>query len=251
MELVRETEWRTFEEVLALAMGWEIDEAQELVRQYDAAAGEQPYEIPDPIEEELANFNPDSYIQEEADAYFDPTEEESSEALVAASSIDDVDEASLKAYLHAKRMLIQAIQSKDIDYQYPPRWQEDACPYTILNPTHVSRWLNAMQVHDAGKLLERLVELEKENKKLRRELERRNKFKDDIKSNYLNIAIRKYYSTWHILDDPDEEGPGQDTVIDELRAEHKWMSGIAAESIEKVICPIDRNRANKSKKAKK
>jgi hypothetical protein len=248
MELIRETEWRSFEEVLALALGWPIEDATELVRRYDAAAGEQPYEIPDPIEEELANFNPDSYIQEEVDAYFDPTEEERSHALVVASSIDGVDEPSLKAYLHAKRMLIQAIQSKDIDYQYPPRWQEDAYPYTILNPTHVSRWLNAMQVHDTGRLLERLDELEKENRKLRREIERRNKFKDDIKSNYLNIAIRKYYSAWHALDDPVEEGPSQDTVIDELRAEHEWMTEIAAKSIEKVICPIDRNRANKSKK---
>ncbi|PPK43936.1 hypothetical protein B0G57_1108 [Trinickia symbiotica] len=248
MEMIRETEWRSFEEVLALALGWPMEDATELVKQYDAAAGEQPYEIPDPIEEVLANFDADAFISEEADAYFDPTEDEGSDAIVQASSFAGVDESSLGAYLHAKRMLIQAIQSKDIDYQYPPRWEKDACPYTILNPTHVSRWLNAMRVHDAGKLLERLAELEKENKNLRREIERRNKFKDDIKSNYLNIAIRKYYSTWHGLENPVDEGPSQKAVIDELQGEYDWMSDVAAKSIEKVICTIDRNLANKSKK---
>jgi hypothetical protein len=245
MELVRETEWRSFEEVLALALGWPIEDAKELVKRYDAAAGEKPFEIPDEIDEMLARWDPDAPMLE--GVYFDPTEEEGGQAIARASSVPTVDESSLKAYLHAKRMLVQAIQNKDINYQYPPWDLTDALyQHTVLNPVHVSRWLNAMRLHDTGKLLERLAELEKENKILRREVEQRNKFKDDITSRYLNIAIEKYYKTWHIREDPSIRLP-QPPIIKELREEHK-LSIAMAEAIEKVICPMDRDLANKSKK---
>jgi hypothetical protein len=245
MELIRETEWRSFEEVLALALGWPIDEAKERVMQYDAAAGDEPFELPDEIEELLSEFDPDAPMPEEV--YFDPTEEERGQAIAAASSVPGIDESSLKAYLHAKRMLVRAIQNKDINYQYPPWDLTDALyQHTVLNPVHVSRWLNAMRLHDTGKLLERLAELEKENKILRREVEQRNKFKDDITSRYLNIAIEKYYKTWHIRQDPSIRLPPA-PIIQELRDEQK-LSVAMAEAIEKIICPIDRNLANKSKK---
>ncbi|CAJ6926401.1 Uncharacterised protein [Burkholderia pseudomallei] len=245
MELIHETEWRSFEEVLALALGWPIEDAKERVIQYDAAAGEKPFEFPDPIDELLSTWDPDAPMPEVV--HLDPSEYEENEEVLPASPPSNIAEADLTSYLHAKRMLVQAIQNKDISYNTPPIWAEDALyQHTVLSPVHVSRWLNAMRMHDTGKLLQRLAELEKENKALRREVKQRNKFKDDISARYLKIAIEKYYKTWHIREDPSIVLP-QPPIISELMEEH-GLSAITAKAIEKVICPVDRNRANKSKK---
>lgn len=244
MELVRETEWRSFEEVLALALGWPVEDAKKRVMQYDVAAGEKPFEIPDAIDELLSKWDPDAPMPEAV--HFDPTELEDNRETHRASAASDIAEADLTSYRHAKRMLVQAIQNKDINYNTPPIWAEDALyQHTVLNPVHVSRWLTAMRLHDAGELLERLAKLEKENKELRLEVERRNKIAEDIAAPYLKIAIQEYYSIWHGRDESLKR-PKIPEITDILKKKY-GLEGAPALAIEKVICPIDRNLANKSK----
>ncbi|MGF6858346.1 hypothetical protein [Paraburkholderia sp. CI3] len=243
MELVRETEWRSFEEVLALALGWPVEDAQERVKQYDAAAGEKPFEFPDRVEKYLAEGGLDSLTPYEG--FFDPSAAEDGPAESRASSAPGIAESDLKAYIHAKRMLQQAIANEDITYQDPDGREDALYQYPVLTPAHVSRWLNAMRLHDTGKLLERLVVLEKENKELRREVERRNKIKEDITAPYLKIAIQEYYSIWHGRDESLKR-PKIPEVVGILSSKY-GLEGAPALAIEKVICPIDRNLANKSK----
>lgn len=246
MELVRETEWRTFEEVLALAMGWEIEEAQELVKQYDEAAGETPFEFPDPIDELYAKY------LEKGDEWYenfhDPDAPEDRQDVAGRCSAPDIAADDLQKYRELKQLLRLAVQNKDINYQYPSGNEDALYKDTVLNPVHVSRWLSAVRLGDMGALVDRIAALEKENAALKRQIDRRNKFKDDITARYLNVAIQEYYLIWHGRDDT-QARPQQPDLIAEI-AKRNVVSGAVAEAIEKVICPVERNRAKKPKKAR-
>ena len=242
MELIRETAWRTFEEVLALALGWPIEEARERVREYDAASGEKPYEYPDPVDEFLANGGLATLMP-----YEGPLDlpEVASKEPTSGEPTTSLPKTAINEYRHVKQLLRQAIANKDIAYVEPPVAVEDALDDTVLNPVHVSRWLNAMQLRDIGKLVDRIASLEKENAALKRETERRNKHKDDITARYLKIAIQEYYAVRHARDEA-LAAPHQPSLISELEKKH-GLSRVAAQAIEKVICPVERDRAKVSK----
>lgn len=242
MDLIRETEWRTFEEVLALALGWSIEDARERAKEYDAASGEKPYEYPDPVDEFFANGDLATLAP-----YEGPLDlpEAASKEPSSGDSTSGIPKSAISEYRHVKQLLRQAIANKDIAYVGPPAGVEDALEETVLNPAHVSRWLNAMRLRDIGKLAERIVSLEKENAALKREIERRNKHRDDITARYLKIAIQEYYAVWHARDEA-LALPDQASLLEQFEKKY-GLSRIAAQAIEKVICPIERNRAKTSK----
>lgn len=242
MTLYKKIIWHSFEEVLALAMGWPLVEAKERAQQYDAAAGEPPFEFPDRIDELIAEAgDPSGWKPFDASAFY----VDGSDSGEQAKSHDAVPPENLKDYIFFKERLKEAVKH---DIQYQELRDDDGWTVLghVLNPTHVSKWLNVMQYRDMSKLHDRIAELEKENTRLRKELQQGNKYDEQITSMYLDIAIKTYYKVWHNRD-PSLAVPSQEAIWSELHDDYPSLSEVTRKAIEKVCCPIDRNPAKKKK----
>lgn len=241
MTTFREIPWHTFEETLALAMGWPLDEAKARVLRFDSAAGELPFEFPDPIDELVAQG---------ALQHRDVLDDSASYAKGTVSDepnspAETVPMQEMADYLYFKKRLKEAIKH---DIEYHELREDDGWTVLgyVLNPAHVSRWLNVMQYRDMSKLHERIAELEKENTRLRKELQQEIRYDEQITAEYLNIAIQTYYKTWHDRDVA-LATPSQEAIWSELHDDYPHLSEVTRKAIEKVICPIERNPAKRKK----